>query len=95
MKAIDADDMDAIQALRDHRNSLAHNLAAQLETLDVSNYVNLLERTTKALFKLSNYCTYMEIGADPEFQAKGIDWNTAVGREYLLLQETIRKARIL
>jgi hypothetical protein len=55
----------------------------------------LLERADKALFKLSNYRTYMEIGSDPAFQNKGVDWNTVKGHEYVLFEEVVAKVRIL
>jgi len=95
MQAIDAADMDAIQALRRHRNLLAHDLANQLKALNVDDCAPLLERADKALFKLSNYRAYMEIGADPEFKEKGVDWNTIVGTEYLLFTQVRDKVRLL
>lgn len=95
MQAIDAADMDAIQALRQHRNVLAHDLANQLNVLNVDDCAPLLERADKALFKLSNYRVYMEIGADPEFKDKGIDWDTVVGTEYLLFTQVRDKVRLL
>lgn len=95
MQAIDAADMDAIQALRQHRNALAHDLAKHLATLNVDDYAPLLERADKALFKLSNYHVYMEIGADPEFKDKGIDWGTIVGTEYVLFAQVRDKVRLL
>lgn len=95
MQAIDADDMDAIQALRTHRNEVAHDLADRLHVLRVENYAPLLERADRALFKLSNHQAYMEIGAEPELQNQGIDWNTVKGHEYLLFEEVRRKIGLL
>jgi hypothetical protein len=95
MKAIDSDDVLAIQGLRKHRNDLAHDLPSLLRRLDVNRYAPLLEKTDKALFKLSNYRTYMEIGHDPEFQDKGIDWDTVYGTEYMIFKEVVEKVRIL
>jgi hypothetical protein len=95
MEAIDANDMDAIQALRKHRNILAHDLPHQLSTLRVDDCGSLLEGARIALFKLSNYRTYMEIGADPEFKDKGIDWDSVVGSEYILFTEVCEKIKIL
>jgi hypothetical protein len=57
--------------------------------------VPLLENANKALFKLSNYRSYMEIGADPEFQNKGIDWATVKGHEYILFVEVLNKVKVL
>jgi hypothetical protein len=93
MQAIDADDVDAIQALRTHRNDVAHNLARRLPAWNVDNYVPLLERADRALFKLSNYQTYIEIGSDPRFQGKGIDWNSVKGHEYLLFEQVLNKIK--
>lgn len=95
MQAIDSDDFLAIQGLRKHRNDIAHDLPAKLKRLDVDSYFPLLEKTDKALFKLSNYRTYMEIGHDPEFRDKGINWDTIYGTEYMIFKEVIEKVKIL
>ena len=95
MEAIDSDDMLAIQGLRSHRNDLAHNFVNKLHDLKIESYAPLLEKANKALFKLSNYRTYIEIGSDPEFQNKGIDWETLKGHEYIILEEILNKVKIL
>jgi hypothetical protein len=95
MQAIDADDAEAIQALREHRNDIAHDLVARLHTLNLQGIGPLLDNANKALFKLSNYRAYMEIGSDPEFQEQGIDWDTLKGHEYALFEEVLEKAKIL
>jgi hypothetical protein len=95
MEAIDAEDMEAIQALRKHRNDVAHDLANRLHILTIEDYAPLLARADKALFKLSNYRVYMEIGSDPAFQNMGIDWNTIKGHEYELFEEVRDKVNVL
>jgi hypothetical protein len=95
MKAIDADDVQAIQELRRHRNQLAHDLANRLHRIDIEHYAPLLERANRALFKLSNYRMYIEIGSDPAFKNLGIDWNTAEGPEYALFKEVLCKVWLL
>jgi hypothetical protein len=95
MEAIDADDMQSIQELRQHRNELAHDFAHRMHKIDVEHYMPLLERANKALFKLSNYRMYIEIGSDPAFKNLGIDWNTAKGPEYALLEEVLSKVMLL
>lgn len=95
MEAIDSEDVLTIQALRKHRNDLAHDLPSMLNKLNIEDHLPLLEKTDRALFKLSNYRTYIEIGSDPEFQNKGIDWDTIKGPEYLLFEEVLSKLRIL
>ncbi|MGH8751263.1 MAG: hypothetical protein ACREUV_06125 [Burkholderiales bacterium] len=95
MKAIDSDDVLAIQGPRKHRNDLAHDLAFKLNDLQIERYVPLLEKAKKALFKLSNYRAYMEIGADPEIQSKGIDWDFLKGREYVIFEEVFNKIGVL
>jgi hypothetical protein len=95
MQAIDSEDMDAVQDLRKHRNDVAHDLANQLHVLKVDSYATLLARVDRALFKLSNHHTYIEIGSDPEFQGRGIDWSTVKGHEYLLLEQILKKVKIL
>ncbi|HET6218576.1 MAG TPA: hypothetical protein VFE27_16250 [Acidobacteriaceae bacterium] len=95
MEALDSEDILTIQALRKHRNDLAHDLPNMLESIDLDDHLPLLSKTHKALFKLSNYRIYMEIGADPAFQNKGIDWNNIKGPEYELFEEIIDKVKVL
>lgn len=95
MQSIDSEDVMTIQALRKHRNDLAHDLPNMLHNINIENHLLLLEKTDKALFKLSNYRTYMEIGSDPEFQNKGINWDTIKGPEYELFEEVLDKVKIL
>lgn len=95
VKALDSDDLLAIQGLRKHRNDLAHKLASQLHDLEIESYEPLLENANRALFKLSNYRSYIEIGSDPEFQNKGINWHTEKGAEYAIFDEVLKKVRIL
>jgi hypothetical protein len=94
MKAINSDALLAIQGLRKHRNDLAYDLVNKLDTLKIESYQPLLDKANKALLKLSNYRAYMEIG-DSEFQNKSINWNTAKGQEYIILEEVLKKVRIL
>lgn len=93
MEAIDADDVDTIQALREHRNDLAHNLARKLAVLDLSESKRLWDKVDRVIFKLSNYRAFMEIGADPEF--RGIDWESAKGGEYLLFERVVKCMKTL
>lgn len=95
MKAIDNEDFDSIQELREHRNNLAHNIVNELQSLNIKDYYTLFERVDKALFNLSKHNTFMEIGADPELKDKGIDWKTLKGHEYLLFEEILKKIKIL
>ena len=93
MKAIDNDDFFTIQELREHRNYLAHNISKELQNLNITDYLDLLEKVDKALFKLSNHNTFIEIGADPALQ--DIDWKTLKGHEYLLFEEILNKIKVL
>jgi hypothetical protein len=95
MEAIDSADMVTIQELRTHRNELAHNLAVILPTLRIDEYRLLWEKVDRTLFKLSNYRTRMEIGADPKLQAIGIDWESAKGHEYLLFEHLMESVTLL
>ncbi|MDP2938439.1 MAG: hypothetical protein Q8N72_04295 [Candidatus Omnitrophota bacterium] len=95
MEAIDSDDVLTIQELRKHRNDLAHNIAHKLQSREIKSDLFLLERVNKTLFKLSNYRAYIEIGSDPEFKNKGIDWALLKGHEYLVFEEVLNKIRIL
>lgn len=95
MEAINSEDVLTIQALRQHRNDLAHDLVGRLANLQIEEYQSLFEKVDRALFKLSNYRMQMEIGADPEFQAMGIDWETAKGHEYMLFEQIVEKVRLL
>lgn len=93
MKAIDVDDYHALLNLRAHRNELAHELPLHLINLNFSEYKELLDSAHKAIFRLSNYQAYIEIGSDPDF--KGINWSTEKGHEYALLETVIEKANLL
>jgi len=95
MEAINSEDLMTVQALRKHRNDLAHDLVARLPDLRLQDYQPLLENVDRTLFKLSNYRTRMEIAADPEFQGRGIDWDSVKGHEYLLFEEIVKKVRLL
>lgn len=95
MEAINSEDLLTIQELRKYRNTLAHNLIDELQSLNIKSYVPLLEKVDKVLFKLSNYRTYMEIGANPEFKNKCINWDTVKGYEYILFEEVLKKIKIL
>jgi hypothetical protein len=95
MEAVDDADFDVIQELRNHRNDLAHGLVRRLPILRVGEHQSLWERVDRTIFKLSNYRTRMEIGADPEFQALGIDWETVTGGEYLLFQKVVESVKLL
>lgn len=93
MQAIDASDMTTIQELRRHRNDLAHDLVSRLPTLSIDR--SLWERVDRTLLKLSNYRARMEIGADPEVRAIGIDWETVKGHEYFLFEQIVEKVKLL
>lgn len=95
MEAINSEDVLTIQTLRKHRNDLAHDLVGRLPDLRVQDYQPLLENVNRTLFKLSNYRTRMEVGADPELQGRGIEWESVKGHEYLLFQEVVKKVNTL
>jgi hypothetical protein len=95
MSAISSGDVLAIQGLRKHRNDLAHNFVNKIHDLEISRYATLLEEVDAALFKLSNYRVYMEIGSDPQFKGKGIDWESIKGPEYEIFEEIVNKVKIL
>lgn len=93
MEAIDAVDYQAILDLREHRNSLAHELPSHLLSLNFETSQDILNAAHRAIFKISNYQAYIDIGSDPAF--KGIDWSTAKGHEYIFLETVIEKAKLL
>ena len=93
MEAIDAGDVSTIQALREHRNDLAHDLARKLPSLDLSEYSALWDKVDRTIFKLSNYRAYLEIGTEPEY--RGIGWASAKGGEYLLFEQVVGSMKLL
>lgn len=93
MRAIDSDDVITIQELRQHRNTLAHDLVRVLPTMRLEEHRPLWQRVDRTLFDLSNYRAYIEIGADPEFQ--GLDWDTVKGHEYLLFESIIERVKLV
>ena len=94
MKAIDSADLATIQELRTHRNELAHDLVGRLPALRIGDYSSLWERVERTLFKMSNYRTYMEIGADPEFRWIE-DWDSVKGTEYLLFEAVKERVAVI
>ena len=95
MKAIDSADVLTIQALRKHRNDLAHDLVDTLPDLRIEEHQALFDNVNRALFKLSNYRAYMEIGADPKFQRLDVDWEAVKGHEYILFEALVNKVKLL
>ena len=95
MEAIDSADMGVIQDLRKHRNEFAHDLVSILPKLRIDEYRSLWEKVDHTLFKLSNYRTRIEIGADPEFKAIGIDWKTVSGHEYFMFEQIVERVTLL
>ncbi len=93
MEAIDDYDLNTIQALRKHRNNLAHELPDRLNMDEINDNSILLDKVKDVIFKLSNYRAYMEIGQEPEL--KGVDWSSVRGHEYLLLETIINKVKTL
>lgn len=93
MEAISDEDIQIIQALREHRNDLAHNLPDRLDVVHIDRNSILLEKVRGVIFKLSNYRTYMEIGQEPEL--KGVDWNSVKGHEFLIIENIINNVNIL
>lgn len=92
-EAISADDLDAIQALRKHRNSIAHDLPSMLLNMDRVESENIIIEARKSLFRLSNFWTYIDVGADPEFVSQNIDWEAVAGEDLILLDEIIEQTR--
>jgi hypothetical protein len=95
IQAIDSEDLLVIQELRKHRNDLAHNLPTKLYEIEIEHFAGLLKKAGHALFKLSNYQIYIEIGSNPKFQSLGIDWGTVEGHEYLLFKDIMGKVKVL
>ncbi|SHH48884.1 hypothetical protein SAMN04488109_4013 [Chryseolinea serpens] len=93
MKAINSEDINVIQALRKHRNDLAHNLPDRLDIIHIDQNSALLEKVKGVIFKLSNYRTYMEIGQEAEL--KGVDWNSVKGHEFLIIENIVNNVKIL
>lgn len=89
MQVIDSEDIEVVQALRRHRNDLAHALAEHLPNLRIEHQLELFLAVDRTLFKLSNYRVRTELGADPAFG--NVDWETAKGHEYLLFEHVVRQ----
>jgi hypothetical protein len=94
-EAISAEDVVAIQALREHRNKIAHDLVSMLPTLDRVESAQMLSNAREALFRLSNFWVYIDAGADPEVKALNVDWDKAYGEDLILLDEIIAQTAIL
>ena len=93
MEAIDSEDLSTIQALRKHRNEIAHDLTSRINQLKIEDHEPLFEKVNQTLFKLSNYRAYVEFGADPDFSE--INWSRAAGHEYALFEEIVANIKLL
>ncbi len=93
MKVIDNDDLIAIQDLRRHRNELAHDLVDRLPSLDPKDHRQLWVRAERALYRLSQHLTIMEIGADPALRR--VAWDRVKGHEYLIFEAVVEKVGVL
>ena len=92
-EAISAEDLDAIQRLREYRNEIAHNLPTMLGAMDPVSSEALLVRARESLFRLSNFWVYIDVGADPEF--RDTDWKTVYGSDLVLLDRIIDQTHSL
>ena len=93
MEALDDEDLEAIQALRRHRNDLAHDLVQQLATLEPLHYRDLWIRAERALDRLSQHLTTVEIGADPRLAH--VNWSTVKGHHHLIFEAIVEKVGVL
>jgi hypothetical protein len=50
-------------------------------------------RAERALYRLSQYRTFMEVGADPALA--DLAWNTVKGHEYLIFETLVEKVGLL
>jgi hypothetical protein len=92
-EAISADDLSAIQALREHRNDIAHHPPRLLPNMDQLESENMLSNARESLFRLSNFWVYIDVGADPEFTSQNIDWQAVAGEDLILLDHIIEQTR--
>jgi hypothetical protein len=95
MGALDSADLLAIQALRQHRNDLAHELVGRLADLRIEDHRDLLTRVDHTLNTLSTHRLKMDVGADPEFRELGLDWDEVMGHEYWLFSTIRDKVALL
>jgi hypothetical protein len=84
VEAINSEDLNAIQALREYRNRIAHELPHLLPNMNPAANEALLSRAREALFRLSNFWVYVEIGSDPEAIA---------GEDLMLLDQIIERCQ--
>lgn len=93
-EAIVSEDVLAIQALRKHRNDIAHELPRMLPSMDPLENEKLLVRARESLFRLSNFWVYIDIGTDPACKAQNVDWETVAGEDLMLLDQIIEQTRL-
>jgi hypothetical protein len=92
-EAISSEDLNAIQALRQHRNRIAHELPQLLPKMDPTENDALLSIARETLFRLSDFWVYIDIGSDPEFKSQNIDWEKVAGEDLMLLDQIIEGCR--
>jgi hypothetical protein len=92
-EAISDDDLKAICFVGERRHTIAHELSTEILNLHPEDDDKILRRARDALFKLSNFWIYIELGADPEFH--DVDWVAAQGADVTLLDALIERTRCL
>jgi len=92
-EAISAEEMDAIQELRQYRNRIAHELPQLILDMVPAQNELMLAKARACLFRLSNFWIYIDIGADPAFKNRSINWNTIAGTDLMLLDQIIEQLR--
>ena len=90
-EALRVDEMDAIQELRQYRNRIAHELPQLIPDMVPAQNELMLAKARACLFRLSNFWVYIDIGADPAFKNRGIDWDTIAGTDLMLLDQIIEQ----
>jgi hypothetical protein len=82
MEAISAKRSQRIQALREYRDRMAHELSDLPTNMDTAPNDALLASAREALFRLfrlSNLWVYIDIGSDLEFNVPGMHWQKNTG----------------
>jgi hypothetical protein len=92
-EAISDDDLKEISLVGERRHSIAHELSTEIFNLHPQKDEEILSRARDALFKISNFWVYIELGHDPEFD--DVEWATAHGADVTLLDLLIQRTRNL
>ena len=93
MSVISDADIELVQAIREHRNELAHDLPKLIATADADININLLDSIYDLITKIDRWwIREVDLPTDPDFYGREVPDNDILSGNMLFLQIMIRTA---